>query len=210
MISPLYISFELVGNKWHAVRNIIALSKCDISCSERIGSFRVRCVTSTDAWKLPLAEWWYNSTFYSTIHTTFYEALYGQPPPKHMPYFAGVSSVVSVYRSLQHREAVGEFVYLKLQPCGQHSINRVLNQTLSLKYFGPSAIEAKAGQLPQGSHIHPTFHVSQLKKHVGSTLVQTTLPLVDANGALLKEPIRILEHCVVKKGNCTAIEMLGE
>ncbi|KAA3476893.1 reverse transcriptase [Gossypium australe] len=52
---------------------------------------------------LPLAEWWYNSSFHSSIQLTPYEALYGQPPPTFMPYLAGASSVAIVDRSLQAR-----------------------------------------------------------------------------------------------------------
>lgn len=60
------------------------------------------------------------------------------------------------------------------------------------------------------SCIHPTFHVSQLKKHTGKTSVQSTLPVVGANGAMLKEPACILERCMVKRGNQTVIEVLVE
>lgn len=54
---------------------------------------------------LPLAEWWYNSSFHSSFQVTPYEALYGQLPPTHMLYLAGTSSVAVVDRSLQTREA---------------------------------------------------------------------------------------------------------
>lgn len=106
---------------------------------------------------LSLVEWWYNSNFHTTICTTPYEALYGQPPPFHLPYLAGSSAVAVVDRSLQHREAAikllkfhlrraqdrmkqqsdnhrsdrefeeGSWVYLKLQPYRQHTVTRVLN-----------------------------------------------------------------------------------
>ena len=95
---------------------------------------------------LSLAEWWYNTTFHSSIHTTPFEIVYGQPAPTHMPYLPGDSRVETVDRSLQAREAainllkfhlnravnrlkqqadkqrtdrefsVGDMVYVKLQP----------------------------------------------------------------------------------------------
>lgn len=53
---------------------------------------------------LPLAEWWYNTTFHSAIKCTPFEIVYGQPPPVHLPYLPGESSSVVVDRSLQKRE----------------------------------------------------------------------------------------------------------
>lgn len=116
----------------------------------------LRCMTSDSphSWSswLPLAEWWYNTTYHSAIHTTPYEIIYGQPPPIHMPYLPDESSSSSVDRTLQKREAVidlmkfhllraqnrmkqyadakcsdrefkiGDHVYLKLQPYRQHSL----------------------------------------------------------------------------------------
>ncbi|KAA3477606.1 Retrotransposable element Tf2 [Gossypium australe] len=194
----------------------------------------------------PLVEWWYNSSFYSSIRLTPYEALYGQSPLPHMPFLAEASSVTVVDRSLQAREAarkllhfhlkraqtcmkqladkhrterifhVGDLVYLKLQPYRQQSIRKVINQKLSPKYYGPFQVIKKVGevaytlQLPSGSRIHPTFHVSQLKKHIGSTPSQDHLPLVDAHGVLQKEPIRIVDRRIVKRGNQAVTEVLVE
>ena len=54
---------------------------------------------------IPLAEWWYNTTFHSATQTTPYEIVYGQPAPVHLPYFPGDSKVEAIDRSLQAREA---------------------------------------------------------------------------------------------------------
>lgn len=110
---------------------------------------------------LPLTEWWYNSTHHSTIHSSPYEVLYGQPPPHHNPYFVGASPIVMVDKSLQQRKVarkmlqyhlkraqdrmkhqadkhkserqfnLGDLVYLRLQPYGQHSVKKRWNQKLS-------------------------------------------------------------------------------
>ncbi|XP_017636946.1 uncharacterized protein LOC108479022 [Gossypium arboreum] len=89
---------------------------------------------------------------------------------------------------------VRDWVYLKLQPYRQHSLRRVRNQKLSSKFYGQFLIKAKVGdvayalQLPLGSKIHPTFHVSRLKRHVGYQPVTATLPPIGPEGMLLKEP----------------------
>ena len=63
----------------------------------------LRCmfVDSPQQWSkwLPLAEWWYNTTFHSAIQTTPYEVVYGQPPPIHLHYLPGESKVQLVDRS---------------------------------------------------------------------------------------------------------------
>jgi len=68
----------------------------------------------------------------------------------------------------------GDWVYVKLQPYRQHSIPLRLNQKLTPKFFGPFAVIARVGivayrlQLSPQVKIHPTFHVSLLKEHIGT------------------------------------------
>ncbi|KAA3476894.1 BSD domain-containing protein 1-A-like [Gossypium australe] len=93
---------------------------------------------------------------------------------------------------------VGDLVYL---------LRRVINQRLSPKYYSPFPVLKKVRavaytlQLPPGSRIHPTFHVPQLKKHIGSSPAQAHLPLHDDHGAMQKEPVKIVDRRIVKKGN---------
>nr|GEW20866.1 Ty3/gypsy retrotransposon protein [Tanacetum cinerariifolium] len=57
---------------------------------------------------LSLAEWWYNTNHHSSIDTTPFEVVYGQPPPVHVPYVGGDSKVDAVDRTLTAREAAIE------------------------------------------------------------------------------------------------------
>lgn len=73
---------------------------------------------------------------------------------------------------------VGDLVYLKLQPYRQRS----LAEKLSPRFFGPYAVFQKIGvvayklQLRAEANIHLVFHVSQLRKAVGSTTPVQPLP----------------------------------
>jgi hypothetical protein len=45
-----------------------------------------------DQW-LPLAEWWYNTSYHIATRMTPFEEEYGQNPPSLISYFRGVSKV---------------------------------------------------------------------------------------------------------------------
>lgn len=79
----------------------------------------LRCMTRErpQDWQkwLPLANWWYSTTFHSSIQVSPYEALYGKNPPIHLPYLAGTSLVATVDRNLQQREATKKLLQFHLK-----------------------------------------------------------------------------------------------
>jgi len=137
------------------------------------------CLQNPKEWLkwLPLAEYWYNTTFQSAIQITPFEVLYCQPPPYHLPYFPGESDHAMVDRSMQARETmikqlqqnllraqhrmkmsadqhrtektlqIGDWVWLKLQPYRQSSMSSSSNMKLGPKYSGPFMILDKVGQV---------------------------------------------------------------
>lgn len=138
---------------------------------------------------LPLAEYWYNTSFHSAIQSTPYQVLYGQPPPIHLPYLPGSSSLDAVDRSLTTREQalhllkhhlaaaqnrmkqqadkhrsernfnLGDWVYVKLQPYRQHSLKNHHCHKLAPRYFGPFQVIAKVGVVAYTLKLPPSAKI---------------------------------------------------
>jgi hypothetical protein len=77
---------------------------------------------------------------------------------------------------------IGEWVFVKLRAHRQKSVVSRIHAKLSAKYYGPYPVVARIGavaykvKLPEGSRVHPVFHVSLLKKAVGTYQEDAELP----------------------------------
>ncbi|XP_070040098.1 uncharacterized protein [Nicotiana tomentosiformis] len=124
-----------------------------------------------------MAEYWYNISFHYAIQTTPYEALYGRPPPLHLPYIPGESASAEVDNTLINRELklqllkhhlrrahlrmkqqadshrsnrqfkVGDWVYLKVQPYKQVTISNHSSHKLATKFYGSFQIIKRIGPI---------------------------------------------------------------
>lgn len=90
---------------------------------------------------------------------------------------------------------IGDLVFLKLRPYRQKSLVLRQNQKLSPIFYGPYRVLRKIGQvayeleLPPNSRIHPVFHVSQLRRAIGSSLSSPMIPSqLTAEMELVAEP----------------------
>lgn len=130
-------------------------------------------------WKdwLSLAEFWYNTTYDSSLNKTPFEVLYGQEHIQLDIDRVESCAVDDLKEWLSHRKtmtqllqqqlmraqqrqkhqadknrsersfSIGDSVYLKLQPYIQQSVMPQSNYKLSFRYFGPFTILAKVGEV---------------------------------------------------------------
>ena len=85
---------------------------------------------------------------------------------------------------------------------------------LATKYFSPYKILNKVGkvayklQLPIDAKVHPMFHVSWLKKHVGHEPIQHHLPMINNARVIAKEPLVVLDGRMIKRHGQACTEVL--
>ncbi|GJZ16263.1 ty3-gypsy retrotransposon protein [Tanacetum coccineum] len=142
----------------------------------------LKCFTSKKpkSWSkwLSWVEYWYNTSFHSSANTTPLKILYGRDPPPLIRYGSQPTPIFEVDHYMEERDQV----FLKLRPHRQQSMVRCNNEKLSPRYYGPYEILEQIGKvayklkLPSTATIHPVFHVSQLKKFIGSNMEKNDLP----------------------------------
>ncbi|KAK9725011.1 hypothetical protein RND81_05G115500 [Saponaria officinalis] len=111
---------------------------------------------------------------------------------------------------------VGDWVWLKLQPYRQLSVQQRSNQKLHHKYSGPFQVKARIGPvayklaLPNHAQIHDIFHVSQLKKFVGTLPVAIHIPswLQGRSSEQRLLPAAIVGRRTVKHQNAAQVQYL--
>lgn len=193
---------------------------------------------------LPLAEFWYNSAHHTTLGCSPFKALYGYeptygfmpaltdsaPPELHQPLKDRELYSTMLKQQLQAAQlrikqyadknrsprefAIGEKVYLRLQPYAEQSVVSRPYPKIPFKYFGPFSIVKKIGSvaykldLPETSQVHPVFHVSQLKEHFPDhTPVFSELPSAAELDIATVFPETILERRLVKRGNTALLQV---
>ncbi|GJY72279.1 gypsy/ty3 retroelement polyprotein [Tanacetum coccineum] len=130
---------------------------------------------------LPLAVLWYNSNYHSSIDTTPFEALYGQPPPVHVPYVGELSNVDVVDRSLVAREQA----IATLNP-----IDKFLS--------------GKANRISFLQSILALLSSRSCKDNI-SSLLNLILPQLNTDGLLDVIPLKVLDMKMVKRNNVMAV-----
>ena len=101
----------------------------------------------------------------------------------------------------EHQFAEGDRVFLRLQPYKQTSLKAEYCQKLAPKFYGPYTVLKCVGQvayqlaLPSQSKLHPVFHVSCLKKVIGTRCqLQTNLPELAEEGSIWLQTEAVLDQ----------------
>ena len=191
---------------------------------------------------ISLSEFWYNTNWHAALGKSPFEVLYGRQPRYFGITATDQIACEDVQEWLTSRQlvmdsirqhllrmqqrmksqadknrtertfAIGDIVFLKLQPYFQNSVVNRPNQKLAFKFFGPFRIVDRVGsvayklELPAGSRVHPVFHVSQLKPCIGPPRqVQTQLPSPDD---VFQVPVRVLQRRIRQRGVRTVPQAL--
>ena len=95
---------------------------------------------------------------------------------------------------------VGDLGLLKLHPYRQQSVFKHAHHKLASRFYGPFPVEQKLGKvayhlcLPSTAQIHLVFHVSLLKKYVGTSLPAIVdLPPMSDKGQIQVVPEKVID-----------------
>ncbi|KAL5784029.1 hypothetical protein ACOSQ2_006421 [Xanthoceras sorbifolium] len=187
----------------------------------------LRCFTSDQPkrWMewLPWAEFSYNTATHLATNITPFQAVYGVPPPSLLSYVPGTTNVQAVDELLRSREdilcelrknLIAAQSRMKSQadqhlrdPYRQSSVAFRSSLKLAPCYFGPYKVLARIDmvayklELHVGSQIHDVFHVSLLKKRIGTgVLVGIVILPMSEDSKLVPQPAAVLDKRIIQKG----------
>jgi hypothetical protein len=155
----------------------------------RMIAMYLRCLTGDHphSWLkwLPWAEFCYNSSYQTTLHTTPFQVVYGRPPPSLIKYQGGTSQVQAVYEHLkehdeflqqireqlllaqdvmknQHNKKhrlvefnLGDWIWLRLQHRSATRITQLQPNKLSPRFYGPYQVVERIGEVAYRLQLPP-------------------------------------------------------
>ena len=110
---------------------------------------------------------------------------------------------------------VDDMVYIRIQPYRQNAFGLRGSLKLRSKYYGPFKILERIGavayrlHLPDNTTIHPVFHISQLKQHVGKRAIPLpNFPLVTDDGKIKTFPLTVLDERIIQRQKAPVKQLL--
>nr|GEX97690.1 reverse transcriptase [Tanacetum cinerariifolium] len=153
---------------------------------------------------LSLAECWYNTNFHTSIKTTPFEIVYGQPPTFHIPYVLRTSNMDKVDKTLEAREEAINVLKIHLRRAQDkmkavvdgHRSNKtyVVGDMVYLKLQPYRQITVRQGIL--------------VKKCTTKEITIGVFPTCTNDGLLAVDPVKILDRRMKKRGNAATVFML--
>ncbi|KAE8674806.1 Bifunctional nuclease 2 [Hibiscus syriacus] len=183
--------------------------------TERVNQYleqylRGLCFLQPKQWAkwLAYAKWWYNTTYHTALNLTHFQALYGYKPPTMV--WQPEATVHSVGEFMKNREEIRQLVKHQLEQATnrmkqQADKNRTERIQLGIR-IGEVAYKL---ELPENSRLHPVFHVSMLKRHIGPAASSSTEPpVVDEEGQFHIEPSQVLGKRIINRNNRPVTQLL--
>ncbi|GJW10469.1 ty3-gypsy retrotransposon protein [Tanacetum coccineum] len=120
---------------------------------------------------LPWGEYYYNTSYHSSIKMSPYQALYGRLPLSLIPYPPGASKVAAVDELLMERNEVTRQLKQNLLAAKLRMEEKANRKRINVEFKIVERIRKVAYRLalPVTSKIHQVFHVSILKLFTGTS-----------------------------------------